>query len=166
MWRGGSKVAVVVLTGSAFLFSACGDSAQLPLSAGFGPDPQLPPPNVTLLPTVNIAPAVGWHAGEQPTPAPGLAITAFAMGLNHPATFTYLHGDVLVAETRRSAETEIDNLGPGSRDNPMGYGPRWRGPDSANRLVLLRDTHKSGAGRYAIGLPRRAGLAVRHGSDR
>ena len=84
MWRGGSKVAVVVLTGSAFLFSACGDSAQVTALASFGPDPELPPPNETLFPTVNIAPAVGWHAGEQPTPTPGLAVTAFATGLNHP----------------------------------------------------------------------------------
>jgi hypothetical protein len=101
MWRGSSKVAVVVLAGSA-LFSACGDSAQLPLSAGFGPDPQLPPPNVTLLPTVNIAPAVGWHAGEQPTPAPGLAITAFAMGLNHPRNVYVLPNG---GRNQRSAET-------------------------------------------------------------
>jgi glucose/arabinose dehydrogenase len=98
MRRASSKVAVVVLTG--FFISACGDSAQLPLSGGFGPDPQLPPPNVTLLPTVNIAPAVGWHAGEQPTPAPGLAVTSFAMGLDHPRNVYVLpNGDVLVAET-------------------------------------------------------------------
>jgi glucose/arabinose dehydrogenase len=144
MWRGSSKVAVVVLAGSAFLFSACGDSAQLPLSAGFGPDPQLPPPNVTLLPTVNIAPAVGWRTGEQPTPAPGLAVTAFAMGLDHPRNVYVLpNGDVLVTET---------NAPPKPDDNPglRGVITRWvmnragAGPTSANRLVLLRDTHKSG----------------------
>jgi glucose/arabinose dehydrogenase len=144
MRRASSRVAVVVLTGSAFLFSACGDSAQLPLSAGFGPDPQLPPPNVTLLPTVNIAPAVGWHAGEQPTPAPGLAVTAFARGLDHPRNVYVLpNGDVLVAET---------NAPPKPDDNPglRGVITRWimnragAGPTSANRLVLLRDTHESG----------------------
>jgi len=144
MRRASSKVAVVVLTGSAFLFSACGGSAQLPLSASFGPEPQLPPPNVTLLPTVNIAPAVGWHAGEQPTPAPGLAVTAFAMGLDHPRNVYVLpNGDVLVAET---------NAPPKPDDNPglRGVITRWvmnragAGPPSANRLVLLRDTHGSG----------------------
>ena len=110
MRRASSKVAVVVLTVCAFLFSACGDSAQLPLAASFGPDPQLPPPNVTLLPTVNIAPAVGWHAGEQPTPAPGLAVTAFATGLDHPRNVYVLpNGDVLVAET---------NAPPKPDDNP------------------------------------------------
>ena len=144
MRRASSKVAVVVLTGSAFLFSACGGSAQLPLSASFGPEPQLPPPNVTLLPTVNIAPAVGWHAGEQPTPAPGLAVTAFAMGLDHPRNVYVLpNGDVLVAET---------NAPPKPDDNPglRGVITRWvmnragAGTPSANRLVLLRDTHGSG----------------------
>jgi glucose/arabinose dehydrogenase len=144
MRRASSRVAVAVLTGSAFLFSGCGDSAQLPLSAGFGPDPQLPPPNVTLLPTVNIAPADGWHAGERPTLAPGLAVTAFATGLDHPRNVYVLpNGDVLVAET---------NAPPKPDDNPglRGVITRWvmnragAGPPSANRLVLLRDTDGSG----------------------
>jgi glucose/arabinose dehydrogenase len=127
------------------LFSACGDSAKLPLSASFGPSPQLPPPNVTLLPTINIAPAVGWHAGEQPTPASSLAVTAFATGLDHPRNIYVLpNGDVLVAET---------NAPPKPDDNPglRGAIGRWimnragAGVPSANRLVLLRDTHGSGA---------------------
>jgi hypothetical protein len=138
-------MAAVVLTSSVFLFSACGDSAKLPLSASFGPHPQLPPPHVTLLPTINIAQAVGWHAGEQPTPAPSLAVTAFATGLDHPRNIYVLpNGDVLVAET---------NAPPKPDDNPglRGVIARWimnragAGSPSANRLVLLRDTHGSGA---------------------
>lgn len=39
---------------------ACGDVATLPEQAGVGPHPTLPPPNLTLLPTVNVAPAKGW----------------------------------------------------------------------------------------------------------
>jgi glucose/arabinose dehydrogenase len=145
MRRASSRAAVAVLTGTAFLISACGDSAQLPLSASFGPDPQLPPPSVTWLPTINIAPAVGWHAGEQPTPAPGLAVTAFAMGLDHPRNIYVLpNGDVLVAET---------NAPPKPDDNPGLRGVIARlimnhagaGVPSPNRLVLLRDTHGGGA---------------------
>lgn len=63
---------------------ACGDVATLPEQAGIGPRPTLPPPNPTLLPTVNIAPAEGWPAGITPRAAAGLAVNAFATGLDHP----------------------------------------------------------------------------------
>ena len=48
---------------------ACGESAKLPSEAGFGPTPQLPPPNQTAIPTVKIAPAIGWAAGQRPVAA-------------------------------------------------------------------------------------------------
>src|SRR4051794_30978400 len=51
------------------LLSACGDAAKLPDQAGIGPNPTIPPPNSTLIPTVNIAAAKGWPEGAQPTPA-------------------------------------------------------------------------------------------------
>src|SRR5687767_11546252 len=60
------------------------ESAQVPIASGYGPDPALPEPNPSLIPTIDIAPAVGWQAGEQPTPASGLAVNAFASGLDHP----------------------------------------------------------------------------------
>ncbi|MCY7307670.1 MAG: sorbosone dehydrogenase family protein, partial [Rhodoferax sp.] len=40
--------------------SACGEVARLPTSAGMGALPTLPAPRPTLIPTVNIAPAIGW----------------------------------------------------------------------------------------------------------
>src|SRR6185295_2411109 len=53
----------------------------------------LPAPKSTLIPTVNIAPAVGWGAGEAPTPAEGMLVTAFATDLDHPRTlFVLRHG--------------------------------------------------------------------------
>jgi hypothetical protein len=61
---------------------ACGDVATLPEQVGIGPHLMLPPPNPTLLPTVNIAPPKGWPAGVTPWPAAGLAVSAFATGLN------------------------------------------------------------------------------------
>lgn len=139
MRRANLALAATVLTGSILLLSACGDSARLPLSASFGPHPQLPPPNTTWLPTLKIAPAVGWQPGEHPTPAPGLAVTAFATRLDHPRNVYVLpNGDVLVAET---------NAPPKPDDNPglRGLITRWimnragAGGPSANRLVLLRD---------------------------
>jgi hypothetical protein len=37
---------------------------------GFGPSPQLPAPQKSLIPTMNIAPAEPWPQGTRPTPAP------------------------------------------------------------------------------------------------
>ena len=88
-----SFVAVAVL-------AACGDVATLPVSAGFGPSPQLPEPHETLLPTVNIAPAVGWSVGGKPVAAPGTTVAAYAARLDHPRWIYVLpNGDVLIAET-------------------------------------------------------------------
>src|SRR5215813_11256598 len=64
--------------------TGCGDRAALPLRAGYGPSPQLPAPHPPLIPTINIAPAKGWPAGATPTAAAGLAVSAYATGLDHP----------------------------------------------------------------------------------
>jgi glucose/arabinose dehydrogenase len=77
---------------------ACGDVATLPEQAGIGPHPTLPPPNPTLLPTVNIAPAKGWSADLTPRPAAGLAVIAFATGLDHPRWLYVLHNRAAIWE--------------------------------------------------------------------
>ena len=51
--------------------TGCAESARIPFSAGVGPDPVLPPPNPTRIPTVHFAPAKGWPDGGTPTTAPG-----------------------------------------------------------------------------------------------
>ena len=53
------------------LLAGCGDMAKLPVAAGTGPAPQLPAPNKTLIPTVNIAPADRWPPGPHPRRQPG-----------------------------------------------------------------------------------------------
>jgi glucose/arabinose dehydrogenase len=90
-----------LLTGLSMLgLTGCGDKATLPEAAATGPDPKLPPPNESFFPTVNIAPAWGWPKGVAPTPAAGLAVAAFATGLDHPRWLYGLpNGDMLVAET-------------------------------------------------------------------
>jgi glucose/arabinose dehydrogenase len=135
---------VVVLGGASLALFACGESAKLPLSAGIGPQPQLPPPNPTLFPTLNIAPAVGWRAQERPTAAPGLTVVAFATGLDHPRNVYVLpNGDVLVAESNAPPKPD-DNAG------LRGLITRWimaragAGVPSANRITLLRDTNGVG----------------------
>src|SRR5688500_5521493 len=85
---------------AALALAACGETAKLPFTAGIGPNPTLPPPNETLIPTVHIAPAKGWPAGVKPKAPPGTTVNAFAAGLDHPRWIYVLpNGDVLVAET-------------------------------------------------------------------
>ena len=57
-----------------FMAAACADTAKLPLSAGTGPDPTLPPPDKSLIPTVHIAQARGWPEGVKPVAADGTQI--------------------------------------------------------------------------------------------
>src|SRR5688500_148012 len=82
------------------LLAACGRSAQLTVEQGTGPTPALPKPSTSLLPTIKVAEAVGWTNGAVPKPGNGLAVAAFATGLDHPRWLQILpNGDVLVAET-------------------------------------------------------------------
>ena len=68
----------------ALALAACGDTARLPFSQTVGPTPTLPPPNESLIPTVHVASAKGWPEGTKPVAAAGLAVSAFATGLDHP----------------------------------------------------------------------------------
>jgi glucose/arabinose dehydrogenase len=120
--------------------SACGDRATLPLSAGIGPHPILPPPHQTLFPTVNIAPAKGWPAGVTPIAAHGLKVTIFAENLDHPRWLCVLpNGDVLVAETNAPARPE-DSKGITGWIRKIVLKRAGAGTPSANRITLLRDT--------------------------
>ncbi|MBC9209401.1 sorbosone dehydrogenase family protein [Roseomonas aerophila] len=125
--------------------AACGETATLPVEAGTGPNPQLPAPNPTLLPTVNIAPARGWAEGALPIPAPGLRVAVFAAGLDHPRwVYVLPNGDVLVAES--NAPPKPEDEGGGIRKWVMGLVMRRAGAGvpSANRITLLRDADGDG----------------------
>lgn len=125
--------------------SACGEVATLPVEAGMGPTPKLPPPNTTLIPTVNTAKAVGWIAGAQPVAAAGLAVNAFASGLDHPRWLYVLpNGDVLVAET--NAPPKPEEASGGLKDWAAGLVMKRAGARtaSANRITLLRDADHDG----------------------
>ncbi len=124
--------------------SACGGAAKLQVERGMGPDPELPAPQKSLIPVVNIAPAVGWPGGGQPTSAEGTTVVAFADGLSHPRWLYVLpNGDVLVAE---SAAPERPEEGKGIRGYFMGKAMKKAGSvvPSANRITLLRDTDGDG----------------------
>ena len=128
----------------ALLLGGCGERARLPFDAGTGPAPVLPPPKRTLLPTVKIAKATGWPAGEAPTPAAGLRVNAFAAGLDHPRWVHVLpNGDVLVAETNApDRPKDDDSLKAKIMDKAMAYA--GAATPSANRITLLRDADGDG----------------------
>ena len=126
------------------VLAGCGDTATLPTKAGMGPNPTLPPPNPSLIPTVNIAPATGWPTGAAPTPAPGLTVSAFATGLDHPRWLYVLpNGDVLVAETNAPPRPKDAT---GIRGWFMKRIMKRAGAavPSANRISLLRDADGDG----------------------
>ena len=124
---------------------ACGDRARLPVEAGIGAAPQLPPPTPTLIPTIAFAPAKGWPAGGKPMAASGLSVSAFATGLDHPRSLAVLpNGDVLVAETDAPPKPK-DSAGIKGFFMKLlmkraGSGRR----PSANRITLLRDADRDG----------------------
>lgn len=136
-------LAVLVLPVTAMVVSACGGSSP-PLEPTVGRTPELPPPDRSLIPTVNIAPANRWPAGEMPTASAGLRVNAFASDLDHPRWLYVLpNGDVLVAETNAPPRPEDAE---GIRGWIMGKVMQRAGAavPSANRITLLRDTDGDG----------------------
>ncbi|MGY3173258.1 glucose/arabinose dehydrogenase [Pseudomonas sp. TE12234] len=134
-------VLVIALAGG---LAACGETSSLQVADGTGPSPKLPEPNKTLLPTINIAPAIGWPDGERPVAAAGTQVAAFAENLDHPRWLYVLpNGDVLVAET--NAPPKPDD-GTGLRGWVMKkvMGRAGAGVPSANRITLLRDRDHDG----------------------
>ncbi|WP_213879887.1 sorbosone dehydrogenase family protein [Pseudomonas sp. dw_358] len=123
---------------------ACGESSSLQVSDGTGPSPKLPEPNKTLLPTMNIAKAVGWPAGTKPVAAQGTQVAAFAENLDHPRWLYVLpNGDVLVAETNAPPKPD-DSKGIKGWVSQLVMGRAGATVPSANRITLLRDTDHDG----------------------
>jgi len=118
------------LAASTFV-AACGTAARLPVSAGIGPHPVIPPPK-------------GWAPGATPIAAPGTRVNAFARGLVHPRWLYVLpNGDVLVAET--NAPKRPDD-GPGIKGWFFRHFQKQAGGGvpTPNRIVLLRDADGDG----------------------
>ncbi|MFI8397686.1 sorbosone dehydrogenase [Pseudomonas sp. Choline-02u-1] len=124
--------------------AACGETSSLQVSDGTGPSPKLPEPNKTLIPTVNIAPAVGWSEGAKPTAVAGTQVAAFAEGLDHPRWLYVLpNGDVLVAETNAPPKPD-DSKGIRGWVMKKVMGKAGAGVPSPNRITLLRDADHDG----------------------
>ena len=144
----------------------CGAAAQSQEYApGFGPNPQLPEPEHSLVPTLNIAPAKGWPAEALPSASKGMQVTAFAKDLEHPRWLYVLpNGDVLVAETDappRPAE------GKGLKAWFTSFFMKRAGStrkSSPNRITLLRDADGDGVAEikrtFLTGLDSPFGMAL------
>ena len=136
-------VLVAVIAGATVLvFSR--EEATVPIEQGYGPNPTLPEPNPTLLPTINVAEATPWPQGLKPTAVKGFAVNEFAAGLEHPRWLHILpNGDVLVAES--NAPPKPDE-GFSIRGLVMDIFQGQAGAEvpSANRISLLRDQDGDG----------------------
>ncbi len=117
--------------------AACGGAAAPAPDEGYGPDPNLPAPQAGVLPTINIARAVGWAEGAAPIAPAGFAVTRYAQDLGHPRWLYLLpNGDVLVAESATQP-----SRGGGLEGWVANRVQRDAGAFAAggNRIVLLRD---------------------------
>src|SRR5262245_25852677 len=133
---------------------ACGTAARLPVSAGIGPQPELPSPDKSLIPLVNVVDAKGWPADRKPAAVEGTRVDAFARDLNHPRWIYALpNGDVLVAETNAPVRPDDGKGIKGYffkrfQKKAGGAVPR------ANRIILLRDADGDGvADTHSVFLP-------------
>ena len=129
--------------------TACAQTAPSTAALGVGPSPVLPAPEKNLIPTVNIAPAIGWPDGATPQAMAGLNVVAFANGLDHPRWMHVLpNGDVLVAETNKPAKRgkDADKDNKGIKGWVIGQVMKRAGAGvaSADRIMLLRDTDGDG----------------------
>jgi glucose/arabinose dehydrogenase len=146
-----SKLLAGLITSAFLSLSACSSGVndiKADSAVGYGPNPALNAPQKQLLPTVNIAPAIGWPDNAKPVAAAGVSVAAFAQGLDHPRWLYVLpNGDVLVAETNAPAKGKVDNSFTQTiRGWMMGkvMQKAGAGVPSANRITLLRDSDHDG----------------------
>lgn len=139
-----ARVKIVFAIATVVGVVACAERATVPVTAGYGPEPKLPVPNKTLIPTVHIAKAIGWPNGGKPSPAANFSVNAFAADFDHPRWLYVLpNGDVLVAETNAPPRPE-DGKGIKGWVMKKVQARAGAGVPSANRITLLRDTNGDG----------------------
>ncbi|MGH7602911.1 MAG: PQQ-dependent sugar dehydrogenase [Gemmatimonadaceae bacterium] len=144
LWSANELHRVARKVGLLALAAACAQPARLPVAAGTGPAPAIPPRREAMIPTVNYVKAKGWPAGDAPIPAAGLAVNAFASGLDHPRwVYVLPNGDALVAETNAPTRPD-DNKGIKGFFFKFFSARAGGAVPSPNRILLLRDTDGDG----------------------
>ena len=137
-----ATAAIIVIGSTTYWFASRPDVAQLSVEAASGVRPKLIDPRRETIPTVKIADAVGWPAGAKPVAAKGLAVNAFATGLDHPRwVYRLPNGDVLVAESNSPPREDGGITGWVMKKLMNRAGA---GVPSANRITLLRDANGDG----------------------
>ncbi|MFD1702335.1 PQQ-dependent sugar dehydrogenase [Methylopila henanensis] len=141
---------LLLLSAVSLPLAACGEQATVPIEKTYGPNPVLVEPKTSWVPTVNVADAKGWAAGQTPKAAPGFAVAAFAEGLDHPRWLYLLpNGDVLAAESNAPPKDESagqKSIFARAKDWVAGLvkDQAGAGVESPNKIVLLRDADGDG----------------------
>jgi glucose/arabinose dehydrogenase len=136
---------ILIIGAAAAALSACGQSQSQTGPVGYGPNPALPEPRKTLIPTVKVSEVVGWPSGVTPTAPAGFRVQPFATGLDHPRWLLVLpNGDVLVAESNGPPKKEPPQQGVRAFFQKMLMKKAGAGVPSANRISLLRDANGDG----------------------
>lgn len=135
----------ILIVGAAMAaLSACGQSQSQTGPVGYGPNPALPEPHKSLIPTVKVSEVVGWPQGVTPTAPAGFQVQPFATGLDHPRWLMVLpNGDVLVAESAEPPKKEPPH-GVRGFFQKMLMKKAGSVVPSANRISLLRDANGDG----------------------
>lgn len=129
----------LTLMSIALLLSACGGEGDN--KQALGPNPALPAPESSLLPSMKIAEPVQW-GDQKPIVPQGYAITAIATDLKIPRQSLVLpNGDIIVAEGRGGGAAKLK-----PKDVIASYikaqgNTKVKG---GNRLTLLRDADGDG----------------------
>jgi glucose/arabinose dehydrogenase len=132
-----------LFTASLLCMMSCTTAAPV-ADGGYGANPALPEPEHDWIPTVNIAPARSWPQGVTPVAANGLAVSAYATGLEHPRWLYVLpNGDLLVAETNAPPKPE-DSKGIKGAIMKHEMSKAGATPESPNRITLLRGIDANG----------------------
>lgn len=128
--------ATVALAG---LLGAC--NGEAPNAQQYGSNPELPPPERGILPTMTIAQPAAW-GDQQPTVPEGFTISAIATNLQIPRQILILpNGDILVAEGKGGSAPALK-----PKDVIAGY-IKSKGTTpvkGGDRLTLLRDADGDG----------------------
>ncbi|MFL6702332.1 MAG: PQQ-dependent sugar dehydrogenase [Paraburkholderia graminis] len=126
----------------ALSLAACASTTEDIGDTGLGPRPELPSPQTSLLPTINIAPVQTRPSQSIPIAPPGFTVTAFASGLEHPRwVYPLPDGDLLVAESNAPAQhDEHGGIVGWVRKQVMKFVMKRAGAGvpSPDRIVLLR----------------------------
>jgi glucose/arabinose dehydrogenase len=132
---------MIAIVGTGWFFSRP-DVAQVPLVEVQGAAPKLVEQRRQVVPTINVAEVIGWKGTAAPAAGSGLAVKAFADGLDHPRWLYELpNGDVLVAESnapKRPIQGVEDYVAQRMISKASGS------TQSANRITLLRDSNGDG----------------------